>query len=179
MRIRTPRGGEMPLSAAAFVEESSGYNTITRKDRKRVVNVTATVDPARANSGEILADIRQSVLPRLMADYPGLSYDLVGEEQERRESMASTMEGFLLALLAMYALLAIPFHSYSQPILIMAAIPFGIVGSVLGHMIMGHDLSMLSTFGVVACAGVVAGTRVYRCCSRLSKPASAGCGRLS
>ncbi|MBW7998211.1 MAG: efflux RND transporter permease subunit [Candidatus Glassbacteria bacterium] len=155
MRIRTPGGGELPLEQAAYIEESRGYNAINRVDRKRTVNVQGTVDAEMANSGEILADIQATVLPQLIADYPGLSYELVGEERERAESMASTAEGFLLALLAIYALLAIPFHSYSQPLLIMAAIPFGFVGAVIGHLIMGYDLSMLSMFGVVALAGVV------------------------
>jgi multidrug efflux pump subunit AcrB len=91
----------------------------------------------------------------LTADYPGLSYEFAGEEQERRDSFTSTISGFLLALLAIYVLLAIPFRSYSQPLLIMTAIPFGFVGALLGHLLMGYDLSMLSIFGVVALAGVV------------------------
>jgi multidrug efflux pump subunit AcrB len=155
MRIRTPGGGELPLEQAAYIQESRGYNTISRIDRKRTVNVQGTVDAEVANAGEILADLEATLLPQLLADYQGLSYDLVGEERERAESMGDTLEGFLLALLVIYALLAIPFHSYSQPLLIMAAIPFGFVGAVLGHLLMGHDLSMLSMFGVVALAGVV------------------------
>ncbi len=155
MRIRSPDGGEMPLDQAAFIQQSRGYNTISRVDRKRTVNVQGTVDADKANSSEILADLEATILPRLLADYPGLSYTLVGEERERAESMSDTMESLALALLAIYALLAIPFHSYSQPLLIMAAIPFGFVGAVLGHLLMGHDLSMLSMFGVVALAGVV------------------------
>ncbi len=155
MRIRTPGGGELPLGQAAYIEQSRGYSTISRIDRKRTVNVQGTVDAERANAGEILADIEATILPQLLADYPGLSYGLVGEARERAESMGDTLEGFLIALLVIYALLAIPFHSYSQPLLIMAAIPFGFVGAVMGHLIMGHDLSMLSMFGVVALAGVV------------------------
>ncbi len=155
MRIHSPDGGEMPLDQAAFIQQSRGYNTISRVDRKRTVNVQGTVDADKANSGEIIADLEAAILPRLLADYPGLSYTLVGEERERAESMSDTMESLALALLAIYALLAIPFHSYSQPLLIMAAIPFGFVGAVLGHLLMGHDLSMLSMFGVVALAGVV------------------------
>ncbi len=155
MRIRTPDGGELPLAQAAYIQESRGYSTINRDDRKRTVNVQGTVDADKANSGEILADLEATILPQLLADYPGLRYELAGEEQERAESVGSTMEGFLIALLVIYALLAIPFHSYSQPLLIMAAIPFGFVGAVLGHLLMGYDLSMLSLFGVVALAGVV------------------------
>ncbi|MBU0730941.1 MAG: efflux RND transporter permease subunit [Proteobacteria bacterium] len=155
MRIRTPQGGEVPLHQAAYVEEGRGFSVINRSDRKRVINVSASVDNKTANAEEIINDLKGKTLAELMMDYPGLSYDLEGEEKERRESMGSMMKGFVMALLVMYALLAIPFRSYSQPLLIMAAIPFGIVGAVLGHLIMGFDLSMLSLFGIVALSGVV------------------------
>jgi len=155
MRIRTPDGGEIPLQQAADISEGRGYNVINRADRKRVTNVTATVDSNKANAQEILADLQKTILAELTADYPGLTYDLEGEEKERQDSMASMGKGFILALFAMYALLAIPFRSYSQPFLIMVAIPFGMVGAVIGHLIMGFSLSMLSIFGIVALSGVV------------------------
>jgi multidrug efflux pump subunit AcrB len=155
LRVRTPDGGEIPLSQAAVIEEGRGFSVINRSERKRVINVTATVDSTTANAEEILADLRGSILADLVIDYPGLTYNLEGEEKERRDSMASMGRGFLLALFAIYALLAIPFRSYSQPFLIMTAIPFGIVGAIVGHLIMGFNLSMLSLFGVVALSGVV------------------------
>jgi multidrug efflux pump subunit AcrB len=155
MRIRTPRGGKLPLSTAAYVEEGIGFSEINRSDRKRVINVTATVDAKVANAEEILANLKKTLLAELAINYPGLIYNLEGEEQERRDSIDSMKKGFLLALFGIYALLAIPFRSYSQPILIMAAIPFGLVGAVLGHFIMGFDLSILSMFGTIALTGVV------------------------
>ena len=155
MRIRTPDGGEVPLERAARIEEGRGYAAINRTDRKRVINVSASVDSAVANAGEILADLRQDLLPRLKTDYPGLLFDLVGEEKERRETISSMADGFLIALFIIYALMAIPFKSYTQPMLIMAAIPFGFVGAVAGHLLMGYQLSMLSFFGLVALSGVV------------------------
>ncbi len=155
LRIRTPEGGELPLQRAAWVESGSGFSEINRTGRKRVINVTASVDSRQGNAGEILADLRAGLLAELRVDYPGLSYNLEGEERERRESLSSMKDGFLLALVAIYALLAIPFRSYSQPLLIMAAIPFGIVGAVLGHLLMGYNLSILSIFGTVALSGVV------------------------
>ncbi|MEZ4598395.1 MAG: efflux RND transporter permease subunit [Syntrophotaleaceae bacterium] len=155
MRIRTPQGGELPLERAAWVEEGRGYSEIKRTDRKRVINVTASVDSKTANAQEILTDLRQGLLRDLEHDYPGLSFDMEGEEKERRKSMASMASGFQLALFAIFALLAIPFRSYSQPLIIMAAIPFGIVGAVAGHLLMGHSLSILSVFGIVALSGVV------------------------
>jgi len=155
MRIRTPDGGEIPLRRAATVEESRGFSEINRIDRKRVINVTATVDSNIANAAEILADLQQGILPELQNNYPGIIFDLVGEEEEQREVVGSIKDGFILALFAIYALMAIPFRSYTQPLLIMITIPFGLVGALIGHMIMGYSLSMLSLFGLVALAGVV------------------------
>src|SRR5210317_285523 len=155
MRIRVPGGGEIPLQRAATLVESRGFSKINRTDRKRVINVTATVDSQSANAEEVVAAIKANDLPKLMADYPGLSYDMEGEDKNRRESMESMFKGFKLVLIVIFALLAIPFRSYSQPLLIMVAIPFGIVGAILGHFLMGYDLSILSMFGLVALTGVV------------------------
>ncbi|MBE0596911.1 MAG: efflux RND transporter permease subunit [Desulfuromonadales bacterium] len=155
MRIRTPQGGEVPLTRAAWIEEGRGFSEITRTDRKRVINVTASVDSRQGNAQEILADLKQGLLVELAHDYPGLTFDLEGEEKERRESIGSMRSGFALALFAIFALLAVPFRSYSQPLIIMAAIPFGVVGAIVGHLLMGYSLSMLSVFGIVALSGVV------------------------
>ena len=155
MRIRTPQGGEIPLTRAAVIEEGRGFSEISRTDRKRVIDITASVDSRTANAQEILRDLKNGTLARLTRDYPGLSYNLEGEEKERRESMGSMKSGFLLGLFAIFALLAIPLRSYSQPLIIMAAIPFGIVGAIGGHLLMGYNLSLLSLFGLVALAGVV------------------------
>ncbi|HAK60882.1 MAG TPA: AcrB/AcrD/AcrF family protein, partial [Nitrospiraceae bacterium] len=155
MRIRTPDGGEIPLQRAAVVEESRGFSVISRTDRKRVINITASVDDKVANAQEILDDLVKKVEPVLKGDYPGLTFDYEGEEKERKESMGSMGKGFLFAVFIIFTLLALPFRSYTQPLLIMAAIPFGVVGAVLGHLIMGFDLSILSMFGIVALSGVV------------------------
>lgn len=155
MRIRTPGGGELPLERAAEVTAGRGYSEINRYNRKRVIDITANVDAHIANAEEILTDIQQTKLAQLSHDYPGLSFSLEGEEKERRDSIDSMKKGFLLALLGIYALLAIPFRSYSQPLLVMTAIPFGMVGALFGHLIMGYELSILSIFGIVALSGVV------------------------
>jgi len=155
MRIRTPDGGAIPLDQAAYIEQGRGFSEINRTDRKRVINVSAAVDNTKANAEEIIANLTSTSLQDLMTDYPGLSFDLEGEEKERKDSLGSMGRGFLLALLVMYALLAIPFHSYTQPFLIMAAIPFGAAGALAGHLIMGYNLSILSLFGMVALSGVV------------------------
>ena len=155
MRIRTPSGAEIPLPQAAEITEGLGFSEIKRTDRKRVINVSASVDAGKANAQEIIGDLQQDLLPQLVADYPGLSWDMEGEEKERRESLGSMLSGFKLSLIAIFILLAIPFRSYSQPLLIMAAIPFGMIGAVIGHIIMGYNLSILSMFGLVALSGVV------------------------
>ena len=155
LRIRTRDGGEIPFAQAASVLEGRGFSEINRTDRKRVINITASVDSKLANTEEILLDMKETVMKDLPADYPGLSYNLEGEEKERRDSMESMRKGFLLALFLIYTLLAIPFRSYLQPFIIMSAIPFGFVGAVFGHLIMGFDLSILSLFGIVALTGVV------------------------
>ncbi len=155
MRIRTPNGGELPLLQAAKILPGRGYSQINRTDRKRVINVTASVDSSRANAQEILTELKAGLLAELVRDYPGLSFNLEGEQKEQAESLDSMKRGFQLALFIIFTLLAIPLRSYSQPLLIMAAIPFGIVGALLGHLIMGYNLSILSLFGIVALAGVV------------------------
>lgn len=155
MRIRTPDGGELPLQRAATMVAGRGYSEINRADRKRVINIRASVDSKLANAEETVQHMQETILTDLLADYPGLTYDLEGEDKERRESLGSMRQGFLLALFGIFALLAIPLRSYSQPLIIMAAIPFGIVGAVLGHGLLGYNLSILSLFGLVALSGVV------------------------
>ncbi len=155
LRVRAPGGVELPLDMAARLQRDRGYSTINRTDRKRVINVTAAVDARTGNVQDILQNLRRTVLADLTADHPGLGFDLEGEERERRESFGSMGQGFLMALFLIFALLAIPFRSYSQPLIVMAAIPFGIVGAIWGHMIMGINLSILSLFGIVALSGVV------------------------
>ena len=155
MRIRTPDGGEIPLNRAAFLEYGRGFSVINRTDQKRVINVVASVDNNVANAEEILADVKEGILKELVEDYPGLSYNMEGEEKERMESMGSMIKGFLFSLMAIYALLAIPFRSYIQPFIVMSAIPFGLLGAIFGHIIMGYELSILSIFGIVALSGVV------------------------
>lgn len=155
MRIRTPDGKEVPFSVAANADLGRGYASIKRADRKKVINVTADVDSKIANANEILADVTHSVLPQILADHPRIRFDLEGEQREQRETMAGLSQGFLLAMLIIYILLAVPFKSYVQPMIVMIAIPFGIVGAAWGHAILGMDLTIMSMFGIVALAGVV------------------------
>jgi multidrug efflux pump subunit AcrB len=155
MRIRTADGYEVPFKEVANVNMERGYTSIIRAQRQRVIKVMADVDTAIANANEVRMDLRMRVLPQLEKRYPGLRYSIEGAGKEQKESMDDVVKGFIVALFAIYALLAIPFRSFTQPIIIMVAIPFGLVGAITGHLIMGHDLSLLSMFGIVGLAGVV------------------------
>jgi len=152
--IRTPSGRDVPLRQIANVHRGRAYTSITRRDGRRTVMVTADVDPL-GEAGQVMATLNHTILPQLVRDYPGLTYAYQGRQADMRESIQSLYLGFFLALLAIYFLLAIPFRSYAQPLIVMTAIPFGIVGAVLGHLIMGYDLSVMSMMGIVALAGVV------------------------
>jgi multidrug efflux pump subunit AcrB len=155
MRIRMPDGTEIPFKILAEVKYGRSYATIRRVDRRRVVNVSADVDENVTPSGEINKDLAENILPRLMREFQGLQYRFSGEKRETNESLGSLKANFPLALLAIYGLLAIQFRSYAQPIIVMSAIPFGIVGATIGHLLMGFNLSILSLFGIVALSGVV------------------------
>jgi multidrug efflux pump subunit AcrB len=155
LRIRTAGGGEVPFYAVARVEPGRGYATIKRADRRRVINVTADVDETVANANEVLADLQSGLLPTILADHPGLSYDLEGVQREQKKTYEALFRNALIALVLIYALLAVPLRSYGQPLIIMAVIPFGLVGAIVGHLIMGLNLSLMSVFGLVALSGVV------------------------
>jgi multidrug efflux pump subunit AcrB len=155
MRIRTPRGEEIPFLQAAYVEDGRGYSTINRTDRRRVVTVSGRIDRDVGDAEEILSELRAGVLPQLEADYPGLSFGLEGRSRDRQESMFSIMRAFGFGLFLIFALLAVPFRSFLQPLVVMSAIPFGIVGAIGGHLLLGYNLSMISIFGLVALTGVV------------------------
>lgn len=155
MRIRMPSGGEVPFSAVAEAELGRGFASIKRVDRRRAINVTAEVDPTKGEPDRIIADLEQGFLPRVKAEHPTISHTHEGARREQAETMGGLVRGFLLALVMIYALLAVPFRSYLQPFIVMSAIPFGIVGAVWGHVLMGMDITVLSMFGIVALSGVV------------------------
>ncbi len=154
LMIRTAFGRDVPLRQVAEVERGRAYTNITRREARRTVTVSADVVP-RGQTEQVVASLKESVLPALVREYPGLSYSFEGHQADMRESLGSLKTGFLMALLMIYALLAIPFRSYAQPIIVMVSIPFGIVGAVIGHLIMGYNLSVISMMGVVALSGVV------------------------
>jgi multidrug efflux pump subunit AcrB len=154
-RIRSPGGGAVPLSEVAEVSFDVGPSTIRRIDGRRIVTITADVNKAVVTGQEVNGALEGDVLPALQASFPGLRYAFGGEQREQAEAIGGMMRGFALALVVIYAMLAIPFRSYVQPLIIMASIPLGFVGAAFGHLIMGLDLGMVSLFGIVGLSGVV------------------------
>lgn len=155
LRVRFPDGTEVPFETVAEGSLGRGYSTIRRTDRKRVVNVTADVDRTVTSANEVLEDLIANKLPPIVARHPSVSYDLEGEQREQQRALSGLASAYLLALFAVYALLAIPLGSYLQPFIIMSVIPFGVVGAIGGHILLGRNLSMMSVIGIVALSGVV------------------------
>ncbi len=152
--ISTPDGREVPLSHVATLTPDKGPATIKRIDRYRTMNVTADIDKDKTNMTVLQAELNE-YLQALLVNYPGVSYSFEGEAKEQRQSFASMEWGMIVVLLAIYVLLALPLKSYVQPLIVMSVIPFGIIGAVWGHWIMGTDLTMPSVFGLMALVGVV------------------------
>ena len=154
MRIRTSEGVEVPFAAVADVRLTRGFATIQRTDRQRVVIVNGDVDRTIATPEQILAGVEEK-LPGILAEFPGVTYRLGGEQEHHHDAMLGLIRGAVLALLIIYGLLAVPLKSYAQPFVIMSVIPFGAVGAILGHFLMGWDIVFFSILGIVALSGVV------------------------
>lgn len=152
--IRTPAGQEVPLMDVAEVTVTDSFRSIDRRDGRRVITVGADVVPASAIS-QVVELIQTEILPQLRADFPGLTWSFQGSQADLRESTSALWGGFGLAMGAIFALLAVAFGSYLQPLVVMLAIPFGAVGAIMGHMILGMELSLVSIMGIVALSGVV------------------------
>ncbi|WP_223274546.1 efflux RND transporter permease subunit [Salibacter halophilus] len=152
--VRTPDSTEVPLLDVAEVTEREAFTSINRRNGRRVVTVGMDAQPASAVS-QILESLNTKELPALRAKYPGLGWSFEGGQSDMRESTESLYSGFILAMLVIYALLAIAFKNYTQPLIVLFAIPFGIVGAVIGHILLGYDLSLVSLMGVIALSGVV------------------------
>lgn len=155
MRIRTPSGDEVPFGSVADVTFGNSYSRISRLNRERTITVSADIDPVVVEPGKLVKEISEDYIPGLLSRYPGVVYGLEGASKEEQDFIANLTVASIAALFLIYALIAIPLHSYSQPLVIMSVIPFGLIGAVIGHIIMGKAISMFSLFGLVALAGVV------------------------
>lgn len=153
--VLLPGGGDVPLFDVVSVERTTAPSEIKREDGQRIVDVKGELAPGVPSAREVLGSLKQKVIPRLQQEHPDLQAELVGMQREQSEAFSSLGRFYVIALFVMYAMLAIPFRSYLQPVIIMSAIPFGFVGAVAGHLLMGYRLSIISVVGIIALSGVV------------------------
>ncbi|MGB1092976.1 MAG: efflux RND transporter permease subunit, partial [Oceanobacter sp.] len=152
--IKTPAGGYVPLAEVAELVRTTSPASISRRDGQQIVNVTGEVEP-REQIPAVMAVLKKEVFPQLMEKYPGIEFGFRGRQSSAQDSMDVMKLYGLFSLIMIYVLLAIPFKSYSQPLLIMTVIPFGFAGAMLGHLMLGYGLSIMSIMGIVALGGVV------------------------
>ena len=155
VRIRTADGGEVPFYQVATISAGQGTSYIRRTNGKRALAVSANVDVKRIEPDAVIKDVRENFLPDLYARYPDVTSGLDGASLEQRQTMEQLVILGSVALLLIYALIAIPLRSYIQPVIIMSIIPFGLVGALVGHMLLGKSFSLMSAFGLIALAGVL------------------------
>lgn len=155
LRIRTNAGDQVPFEAVADVNYQKAYTSIVRTDRQRTLTVKANVDKETANANEIVENIKSKYLEQWKQKYPSVDVSFEGQQKRQQEFTGSLLSGFGFALIAIYILLAVAFNSYSQPFIILTALPFAYMGAVLGHFFLGMDISLYSILGIVAAAGVV------------------------
>ncbi len=153
--IVLPDGRKMPFSVVGEARELTGLSVINRIDRQRVVIVRADVNKLQVEPGEVTRLLQKEVLPQLLKKYPGIDYHLGGEAEDEASTSSSLGYGLVMVLLMIFGALAIPLKSYVEPMLIMSVIPFGIIGAILGHLLLGNDLSILSVIGIIGLVGVV------------------------
>ena len=152
--LRTPDGGEVMLSDVVDTEIGKSYTTINRRNGMRTLTLTADVRP-KSKAGEVMAKLDAKYFPQLLSQHPGLDYSYEGHTSEQRDSFKSMAVTIPLVLLAIYTLLAIPFKSYAQPLIVMISIPFGIIGAIIGHLLLGYEMTMMGVIGMLALSGVV------------------------
>jgi multidrug efflux pump subunit AcrB len=152
--IQAPDGAEVPLMDVADVKETQAFNRINRRNGRRVISISMDAEPAGAVN-QLIAALNDEELPNLREDFPGITWEFSGSNAEMRNATSALWGHFCLALAVIYSLLAIAFRRYIQPLIVIVAIPFGMVGALIGHIILGYDLSLVSVMGVIALSGVV------------------------
>jgi len=155
MYIRTPAGSEVPFEAVAAYRVEPGYQKLERLDRLRTLEVNADVEANGPAPREVVESLFREYLPKWQQQYPDLYVNMDGELQEEIEFRQATVKLMALAMMIIYALMAVAFRSYWQPLLVLTAVPFGLMGAIFGHMILGWQVSLFSIMGITACAGVV------------------------
>jgi multidrug efflux pump subunit AcrB len=164
MRIRKQDGSAVPFSVVADTAYSESLASIERYDYKRVVAVEASIDKAVTSSEEVLARLKSEYFPEMNAKFPEIGISQSGEAEQRGKSLASLKLGFVFSIAFIYILIAIPLKSYIKPLIIMSVIPFGIIGALMGHYLMGIPVSILSVFGILALSGVVVNDSLVLVC---------------
>ncbi|WP_394172609.1 efflux RND transporter permease subunit [Thalassotalea litorea] len=155
MWVRTPIGDEVPFYQVADIELGQGFSRITRINQKRSITIAAEIDAAKVESRKIIADVNDQIIPEILAKYPSVKYGMEGAGKEQQELIGQLFMATAISLFLIYGLIAIPTKSYAQPLIIMSVIPFGIIGAIIGHMILGKTINMMSMFGFIALSGVV------------------------
>ncbi len=159
MRIVTPSGDRVPIQEVADIEMGTGYPSIARLDRKRIISVQSEADKASITTNEIKTKVYDEILPEVLRRYPSVTPAMGGEAKDLAESGPALIGGAIIVVVLIYMLLAIPFKSYLQPVIVIAVIPFGVAGAIVGHLygpgFKPQDLSLLSFIGMIAMAGVV------------------------
>ena len=155
MMIRTQNGQTVPFSSVASVELGDSYASITRVDGRRAITIRANANKNKVEPSKVVDEVQSEFIPYLTAKYPHVSASLDGSSLDEQNAMIGLIQGFFFAMFTIYALMAIPLKSYSQPLIIMSVIPFGMIGALVGHFVLGLSMSVLSLCGIVALAGVV------------------------
>ena len=155
MRVRSNDGTTIPFGIVVNTKYGQGLSKIERYDGKRIVSVMGEIDKGVTSTDEVINKLQRDYFPKLIKEYPNITFNLSGETEQREKSMKSLVRGFGISILLIYILLAIPLKAYIKPLFIMSVIPFGIIGALLGHFIIGIPVSILSMFGVLALSGVV------------------------
>ena len=153
--ITLPDGHAVPLSTVALIDEARGWSSVTHVDGQRTVTAQADVDTRIGNADAIVSELSNSFLPRLAAEFPGLGFQVAGQSANSAETVASILRGFLIGLIGIYVVLSYQFRSYLEPVIVMLSIPLAFIGVVLGHLIMGYNISMPSLIGAASLAGIV------------------------
>jgi multidrug efflux pump subunit AcrB len=153
--LQTPSGGELPWSEAMHIERTRAATGITRINGRRIITVEADIDDTITNANDVIADLGPRLSAQLMPKFPGLVWSFEGERRDQMDTFDDLGTGYAFAMLVIFGLLAIPFKSYVQPLIVMSAIPFGFIGALIGHIMLGYNLNIITMFGVVALSGVV------------------------
>lgn len=155
MWIRTPKGNKVPFYQVADISIGQGFSTITRINQKRSITISADIDSEKVESRKVISEMNDTIIPEILSNYSSVKYGVEGASKDQADFLRQLAFAGIGALFLIYGLIAIPTKSYVQPLVIMSVIPFGIIGAIIGHWLLGRTINMMSLFGFIALAGVV------------------------